>query len=145
MSFSAQKHWNKKKNAAGSSSSQGGALWGVFSPGTVATIAPQKLAPMTWTNQLTWPSVVIYSAACEPAMTSQVLQWLSFSNCAHDCHCESRPERKRKCADNYTKWHNKFIFFKTAISISVISNHISIRVLLKNSFHIFYCKNTFIF
>jgi len=35
--------------------------------------------------------------------------------------------RERKCAENYNKWHNKFIFLN-AISILVISNHNSFRV-----------------
>ena len=39
--------------------------------------------------------------------------------------------RQRKYAENYNKWHNKFVFFlKTAINILVISNHTSFRVLL---------------
>ena len=37
-----------------------------------------------------------------------------------------RPERK--CAENYNKWHCKFIF-QTAIGILLISNHNSFRVL----------------
>jgi len=36
--------------------------------------------------------------------------------------------RERKCAENYNKWHNKFIFL-TAMSILVISNHSSTRLL----------------
>ena len=36
--------------------------------------------------------------------------------------------RERKCAENYNKWHNKSTF-KTAVSISLISNHNSFRVL----------------
>ena len=34
--------------------------------------------------------------------------------------------RERKCAENYNKWHNNF--FKTAISILVISKHNGFRV-----------------
>jgi len=36
---------------------------------------------------------------------------------------------ERNCAENYNKWHSKIIF-KTAISISVISNRNSFRLLL---------------
>ena len=39
-----------------------------------------------------------------------------------------RVHRGLKCAENYTKWHDKFIF-RTAISILLILNHNSFRVL----------------
>ena len=53
---------------------------------------------------------------------------------------------ERKCAKNYNKSHNKFIF-QTALNILVISNHNSFRVLFDNFFRrpIFYFKNIFIF
>jgi len=44
----------------------------------------------------------------------------------HVSPCANNGERK--CAENYNKQHNKFIF-QTAISILLISNHNSFRVL----------------
>jgi len=40
--------------------------------------------------------------------------------------------RERKCAENYNKWHNRFIF-KTAISILLISSYKSFRLLFEKS------------
>jgi len=45
-----------------------------------------------------------------------------------------------KCAENYNKWHSKFIFL-TAISILPISNHNSFRVLFDKIASIYFiCK-----
>ena len=54
--------------------------------------------------------------------------------------------RKRKCAENYHKRHNKFVF-KTAISILVISNHNSFRVLFEKKLlpYILFEKYIYIF
>ena len=43
--------------------------------------------------------------------------------------------RERKCAENYNKWHH--IFFLTTISILVISNHNSFRVLFDEIVSVF--------
>ena len=54
--------------------------------------------------------------------------------------------RERKCAENYNKWHSKF--FKTAISILVISNRNRFRVLFDKitSVYVYFTwKNIFIF
>jgi len=37
-------------------------------------------------------------------------------------------DRERNCAENYNQRHSKFIFFRTAIIIWLISNHNSFRV-----------------
>jgi len=45
--------------------------------------------------------------------------------------------RERNCADNYNKSHNKFIFW-TAISILLISNHNSFRVLFDKTASVYF-------
>jgi len=44
---------------------------------------------------------------------------------------------ERKCAENYNNWHDKFIF-KTAVSIVVISNYNSFRVLFDKTASVYF-------
>ena len=61
----------------------------------------------------------------------------------HVSPCANNGERK--CAENYNKQHNKFIF-QTAISILLISNHNSFRVLFDKiaSVYFIWKKNIYI-
>ena len=43
---------------------------------------------------------------------------------------------KRKCAENYNKWQNNF--FQTVISILVILNHNSFRVLFDKTASVYF-------
>ena len=53
--------------------------------------------------------------------------------------------REQKCAENYNKQHNEFIFLQTAISILVILNYSSFQVLFKLLSYILYLENIFTF
>ena len=58
------------------------------------------------------------------------------------CHV---PRGERKCAENYNKYRNRFLFL-TAISILVNSNHNSFRVLFDRIASVYFIlKNIFLF
>jgi len=54
--------------------------------------------------------------------------------------------RERQCAENYNTQHNKFILFKIfAISISVISNRNSFRVLFDNIASVYFISKIYLY
>jgi len=82
-----------------------------------------------YSTQYLSPLMVLAFTVERYALRSFRLYGLSFStNCPSTCAYSWVTARERKCAENYNKWRNKFIFL-TAISILVISKHNSSRVL----------------
>ena len=88
------------------------------------------LLKATWLD-LTWNLQHFYvnffkDLTCQKSLKS-VSFWQSYSKHKRWTFWDT-VHRERKCAENYNKWHNKVIFL-TAISILVISNHDSFRLL----------------
>jgi len=92
------------------------------------------MSPLFIKGYLTWLDLksatflcnFLKDLTCQKSLKS-VSFWQSYSKHKRWTFWDT-VHRERKCAENYNKWHNKVIFL-TAISILVISNHDSFRLL----------------